>query len=310
MKLYYVLVPLFTLFVLATGDGEVFNDQNCGPNFFGDSIRRPSIGRLMEFPWLARLGYRRNGLIEFHFQGTLIHQYYVITTVFAAGYYQNSLEMVRLGEYHRSTDEDCQEIEDEERCAPAPQDIPIEHIIRHPNYNKPRLANDLALIKLRQPVNVTSEFVRPICIPLGESFPLSENAPLFISAWCGSQKAGISDVPLQYRMQMMNPSSCAEKLSSHLDIDLHVSQFCAVLDLDRKTTEKVKDISLRGSTGAPLQMLGPDGRFYQVGITSVGVRNAALDTPYVFVSLLHLAGWLEQTVTNEEHNRLNVRLVS
>ncbi|XP_058451054.1 phenoloxidase-activating factor 3-like [Malaya genurostris] len=303
-----ILFVIFSLFVLSSGDGGIFNDPNCGPNYYGDGVRRPSIGRLMEFPWLARLGFRRNGLIEFHFQGTLIHEYYVITTVFAAGYYKDSLEIVRLGEYHTSTDEDCQEIGDDERCAPTPQDIKIDHIIRHPNYNEPRLANDVALIKLHRPANFSSEFVRSICIPRDENFALLENAPLFISAWCGSTKIGISDVPLQYRMQMINPSSCAEKLSSHLDIDLHESQFCAVMDLDQKTKAKAKDISLRGSTGAPLQMLGPGGRFYQVGMTSVGVRNAALDTPYVFVNLLHLAGWLEQTVTNEEQNRLNVRV--
>ncbi|XP_055632197.1 phenoloxidase-activating enzyme 1-like [Toxorhynchites rutilus septentrionalis] len=305
----YRLIVLLSTVVSAFAVEYVFNANICGPNSYGEIVRRPSIGRLKEFPWLARLGYRRNGVTEFHFQGTLIHPYYVVTTVFATDYYQNTLEFVRLGEYHTTTDEDCQELDGDEICAPALQDIPIEQIIKHPEHNNPKLANDLALIKLQRPANISSEFVRPICVPTGEDFPLTENAPLFIAAWCGSKKSGISVVPLQYRMQMVSAGSCARKLSPHVDIDLHApSQFCAALDVDKKTQEKHKDISLRGSTGAPLQMLGPDGRVFLVGMTSVGVRNAALDTPYVFVNLVRMAGWLEQTVMNEEQNRLNARV--
>ncbi|XP_053681639.1 serine protease 7-like [Sabethes cyaneus] len=307
MKLAYVFATVFSV-TLGAAASRVFNADNCGPNSYGDIVRRPSIGRLREFPWLVRLGYRRDDVTEFHFQGTLIHPYYVVTTVFAANYNRHSLELVRLGEYHTGTDEDCQEIDDDDVCAPTVQDIAIEQIIKHPNNNDPGLANDIALIKLRKPANVSSEFVRPICVPVEKDFPLSENALLYISAWCGSKAVGISAVPLQYRMQMLDSSNCASKLSPLLNIKLHESQFCAVLDLDQKTKDKHKQISLRGSTGAPLQMLGKDGRFYQIGMSSIGVRNAALDTPYVFVNFLHLADWLEQTVSAEEQNRLNIRV--
>ncbi|XP_055530736.1 CLIP domain-containing serine protease B9-like [Wyeomyia smithii] len=305
----WVLVLLATAATLGEVRARsVFNADNCGPNFYGEIIQRSSIGRLREFPWLARLGYRKDGATEFHFQGTLIHPYYVLTTVFAANYNRNSLEYVRLGDYHTGTVEDCQEIDEDEVCAPAVQDITIDYIIKHPRYNDPKLANDVALIKLRQPANVSSEFVRPICVPVEEDFPFTENALLFISAWCGSKQDGISAVPLQFRMQNLDSWSCASKLSPLIDINLHESQFCAVLDLDEKTKRKHKNVSLRGSTGAPLQMLGKNGRFYQVGMSSIGVRNAALDTPYVFVNLLLLADWLEQTVAAEEQNRLNTRV--
>lgn len=109
---------------------------------------------------------------------------------------------------------------------------------------------------------------------------------------------------MQYRMQLISPSSCAQKLSPDIDIDLHAaSQFCAVMDLDKKEKLKVKDLSLRGSTGAPLQMLGSDGRFYLVGSMSIGVRHARLETPYVFGHMVQMAEWLEQTVASEEEKR-------
>lgn len=284
---------------------ELFNADGCGPNYYGGTLSRPTIGRLKEFPWLARLGYRKadDDSIEYLFQGTLIHPRYVVTTVFAAGYNRNTLEFVRLGDYHTETDEDCQEINGDEVCAPSPQDIQIQQIIRHPKHNKPRLANDLALLKLLNPANVSTEFVRPICIPTGGDIPLNEAAALFISAWCGSVKSGISVIPMQYRMQLISSSICAEKLASRMHIDLDRSQFCAVMDLEKEQQKKIKDLNLRGSTGAPLQMVGPDGRFYLVGMTSVGVRNAPLEMPYVFVHMVEMAEWLRQTVAGEEQKR-------
>lgn len=85
-------VFLCTLVSASIATEGLFNAKGCGPNYYGDIISRPMIGRLMEFPWLARLGYRKSDdSIEYLFQGALIHPYYVVTSVFAAEYYQNSL---------------------------------------------------------------------------------------------------------------------------------------------------------------------------------------------------------------------------
>ncbi|XP_062558725.1 CLIP domain-containing serine protease B9-like [Armigeres subalbatus] len=302
MNLFLILfVQIGVSIVACRATDNVFNMEGCGPNHYGEILSRPTIGRLKEFPWMARLGYRNPGedSVEYLFQGSLIHPRYVLTTVFAAGYRRNTLDVVRLGDYHTETDEDCQEVNDDELCAPPPQDIAVQQIIRNPSYNKPRLANDLALLKLVSPVNVTTEFVRPICIPTDRDIPLNEFAALFISAWCGSVKSGISVIPMQYRMQLISSSICAEKLAPHVHIDLDRSQFCAVVDLDKQQKAKIKDLNLRGSTGAPLQMVGPDGRFYLMGMTSVGVRDAPLGMPYVFVHIPEMVEWLQQTVAGE-----------
>lgn len=299
------LFVLAAISALSVAD-SVFDFKECGPNNYEGLLQRPTVGRLLEFPWLARLGFRRNGELEFNFQGTLIHPYYVLTTTVATDYYQDGLELVRLGDYHRSTDEDCQEIADDMVCAPPPQDITIERVIRHPNLESE--STNLALVKLFQPANISADFVKPICIPTENNFPLNEYAPLFIEAWCGSERSGISDVPLQYRMQMISLSRCAEKLSNFISTNLYESQFCAVLDLDAKAKNRSTSVSLRGSTGAPVHMLGQDGRTYQVGVMSIGVRNAPLDAPYVFVNVIKAAGWLVETVTQEEENRVFKRV--
>jgi len=53
--------------------------------------------------------------------------------------------MVRLGEFDAEQENEC----DEGGCAQE-EDFEIERIIVHPNYNNPRYANDIALIRLKQ----------------------------------------------------------------------------------------------------------------------------------------------------------------
>ncbi|XP_055585894.1 phenoloxidase-activating factor 3-like [Uranotaenia lowii] len=278
---------------------SALNSEGCGSaTRYGSSLQRPANARLMEFPWLARLGYQQSpeDAIEYLFQGTLIHPLFVITTVFAAEYSRNSLKFVRLGDYNSTSDPDC----DDSQCAPIPQDIPIELIIKHPNYNKPRLANDLVLLKLKNTANINSEHIGTACIPTGSSIAPIEEAPLFVVAWCGSRKAGISVIPRQYRMQKMSHVICAEKLKDHMSIDLHRSELCAALNLDKQT--QIEDINLRGGTGAPVHTIGPDRKFYVVGMLSVGVRDAPLGMPYVLVDLREMSDWLETTVADQLNN--------
>lgn len=59
-----------------------------------------------------------------------------------------------MGEYDTTTDTDCEILEDDEVCTKPVQDIGIGSIISHPNYNKPKYANDIALIRLARPANL------------------------------------------------------------------------------------------------------------------------------------------------------------
>lgn len=60
---------------------------------------------------------------------------------------------VRLGEYDIDTENDCQTIDDETVCAEPVQDIPVETVNFHHNYNNPKWSNDIALIRLSRAAN-------------------------------------------------------------------------------------------------------------------------------------------------------------
>lgn len=78
-----------------------------------------------------------------------------------------ALYKVRLGEWDTRTDPDCQDFADDERvCNDGHEDVAVENLIPHPNYNRssPLKMNDIALIRLAQGVQFTT-FIKPICLP-------------------------------------------------------------------------------------------------------------------------------------------------
>lgn len=63
---------------------------------------------------------------------------------------------VRLGEHQISTVEDCQNLFRKTICAPPVEDIGIEDIIIHENYQR-NLYHDIALLRLNRPVEFKSK---------------------------------------------------------------------------------------------------------------------------------------------------------
>lgn len=63
---------------------------------------------------------------------------------------------VRVGEYNISSTDDC-EVEEtgEETCAPPVQDVGIETFITHPRYNASIYTEDIGLIRLSSPLNMS-----------------------------------------------------------------------------------------------------------------------------------------------------------
>lgn len=90
---------------------------------------------------------------------------------------------IRLGEHDISKAIDCQTIDNDTFCAPDVQDITIDKVIIHANYSSYRYKNDIALIKLKSPANVTVSNVRPVCLPVTEKLQNSKLRKLKVIGW-------------------------------------------------------------------------------------------------------------------------------
>lgn len=101
------------------------------------------------------------------------------------------LVSVRLGEWDTSTEIDCN---DDEICAPKPQDIAVAEQISHEGYmpNSQAQQDDIALLRLERSVTLT-DFIRPICLPFGSGVrsKIFDGEPLNVAGW-GKTETGNS----------------------------------------------------------------------------------------------------------------------
>ena len=81
---------------------------------------------------------------------------------------------VRLGEHQISTNPDC---DDDGNCQELVQDIRIEKKIKHEMYLRGIRQHDIALLKLRTPVDLSKKNVVTICLPTSKDNQLEAVEP-------------------------------------------------------------------------------------------------------------------------------------
>jgi Trypsin len=153
----YRLFDRFQPFVCCQGFGYIapINGPYCGVNS-DDRIINGNLTKLFELPWMALLSYQaRDGSRSFMCGGTLISPRYVLTAAHCIAISGNAkVVSVRLGEHDLSKNEDCEEYDDEKICSSLPQDIDVESVLTHPDFDKATNGNDIALVRLAENANI------------------------------------------------------------------------------------------------------------------------------------------------------------
>ncbi|CAD7011778.1 unnamed protein product [Ceratitis capitata] len=102
-----------------------------------------------------------------------------------------------LGEHDLSTEIDCTP-SSLRLCLPKPEDYKIEKTIIHPDYMKPRFANDIALIKLDRDV-IRTVNTKPICLPITQLvYDNSDSIDYYKIAGWGRTENGTNTDVLQH----------------------------------------------------------------------------------------------------------------
>jgi secreted trypsin-like serine protease len=137
-------------------------------------------------------------------------------------------------------------------------------IFPHPAYSSRNLQNDIALIKLSTPVELT-DYVIPVCFPYNTETDAYPGEQSIASGW-GSTFSGGNVVRLErdVSMPILTDELCIERFNSPNTPLTPTTQICAGEEGEGKDT-------CQGDSGGPLVVQNRvDGFWYLVGITSWG----------------------------------------
>lgn len=163
----------------------------------------------------------------------------------------------------------------------------VAEIIMHPNYDSRRFENDIALLKLAHPVDIsTSSYYVPACLPAGESTYNGMQARVVGWGSAGSPSSNNRITPNRMcrdDVPVISNEVC-NRDTSHKD-RITKNHMCAGLLVKQPTD------SCLGDSGGPL-MIPNNGRYTVIGITSHGYTNRRAYSPIVYTRLGNYADWI------------------
>ncbi|KAM3923118.1 chymotrypsin-like elastase family member 2A [Leptodactylus fuscus] len=196
------------------------------------------------WPWQISLQYlKTNGVWEHTCGGTLIADNWVLTAAHCVS--SSHTYRVLVGKH------DLMEAEEGSAA------ISTEKIIVHENWDSLSFFNDIALIKLSEPAQL-SHTVQPACLP-AEGALLANGFPCYVTGWGQLYANGPNDDTLQQvLLSVVDHDTCSQ--SDLWGSNVKTTMVCA--EGDRILSGS------KGYSGSPLNCQGADGAWEVCGIAS------------------------------------------
>ncbi|XP_077300191.1 CLIP domain-containing serine protease B4-like isoform X1 [Arctopsyche grandis] len=267
--------------ILPSKCGEIENDRITAGNKTG----------IFEYPWMTLIAIPPEPNLEatFNCGGSIIHERYILTAAHCFKFSKPT--KVRVGEHNVKTDIDCEGEEDDLDCASPPQNIDVEETVIHPMYNKPRKQNDIALLRLKTPIDFTKNNVMAICLPLSEKLRNLKviDIDMIVAGWGMTENFTLSEKLLQARIPVVANSKCAIGRRT-----MSENQLCA--------GGETKADSCGGDSGGPLMHASDVNgvtKIVQQGIVSFGsIACGTIGAPAVYTYVAKYIDWILNEIKN------------
>jgi plasma kallikrein len=235
-----------------------------------------------EFPWMAALlTENASGKLEFFCGGSLIHPRVVLTGAHCVHDKNVKDLMVRLGEWDPQTENEIF----------AHDDHKVNEIVVHKEFGPANLFNDIALLVLRDPAQL-SLYINTVCLP-PQNFK-ADQSKCVASGW-GTDKFGHEGI---YRANLKKKDlplvplrDCQDRLrKTKLGplFRIHQSFMCAGGEENVDTCT--------GDGGSPLvcQVSEHTDQYYQHGIVSWGMDCGQKGVPGVYANAAKFRTWIDK----------------
>ncbi|EDL85331.1 rCG52171 [Rattus norvegicus] len=280
-----MILPSILLLVVHTLEANV----ECGVRPLYDSrighsrIIGGQEAEVGEFPW--QVSIQEN---DHHFcGGSILSEWWILTV--AHCFYSQELSptelTVRVGTNDLTT---------------SPMELQVTNIIRHKDFKRHSMDNDIALLLLANPLTFNEQTV-PICMPLQPTPPSWQEC--WVAGWGTTNSADKESMNMDLMKVPMRITDWKECLQ--LFPSLTTNMLCASYGNESFD-------ACQGDSGGPLVCnQESDGRWYQVGIISWGKSCGQKGSPGIYTVLANYILWIEKITQIEgKPLDLNSQMVS
>ncbi|XP_062997586.1 chymotrypsin B-like [Elgaria multicarinata webbii] len=218
------------------------------------------------WPWQVSL-QEKSG---WHFcGGSLVNENWVVT---AAHCGMTTSKVVVLGEHDRNSN--VEKI----------QKLAVAKVFTHPDWDPVAINNDIALIKLATPAELTRT-VSPVCMT--EVVDLFKAGDLCVTTGWGKTRYNALNTPSKLQQTAL-PLQSNEECKQHWGSNISDLMICA---------GAAGSSSCMGDSGGPL-VCQKNGVWQLVGIVSWGSSRCSVTTPAVYARVSKLRAWADEIMAN------------
>ncbi|KAK7123139.1 hypothetical protein R3I94_020054 [Phoxinus phoxinus] len=170
----------------------------------------------------------------------------------------------------------------------------VQSIITHPGYDRSQLTNDIALLRLSEPVNFTS-YISPICLAANDSV-FHNGTTCWSTGW--GRTGFVGDQPNSGTLQEVKVNvvgnkecNCRFQDVTFLDITITPTMICAGGETGRGTCY--------GDSGGPLQCK-QDSVWILAGITNFGIPCSTGITPDGYARVSVFQNWILENINGPD----------
>ncbi|CAG4959232.1 unnamed protein product [Colias eurytheme] len=217
----------------------------------------------------------------------LIHPSYVLTVAHKVAKLEPSEIKCRAGEYDTQTTKE--QFSHQERN--------VKEITIHENYFRASLYNDIALLSLEKPFDLTPN-IGIGC--LGKTLP-GNDVTCFAMGWGKEIDKNYADAIIlkKVRLNLVDHSTCERQMQKERFgplFKLHESFVCA--------GGKEGVDTCKGDGGSPLvcteEIKGDDTRYVVYGLVAYGLQCGHKDVPGVYANIPNLYNWIDQQMNGQD----------